>query len=144
MARNIYRSTLSLFTLAGALTLGGCVVAIGNGEGDGFGGSRDGYHRVSSSTLDDMIGENRSISLGDTKKGVLERFDEKAATLMGSVRIDGSTVEEWRVRANDRSRSRYFQRWYYFVDGTLVEFSNDRVDYRDDDDIVKRWVSQGS
>ena len=40
--------------------------------------------------------------------------------------------------ANDRSRSRYFQRWYYFVDGTLVEFSNDRVDYRVEDGRVER------
>lgn len=124
---------VSLTTL-GLLTAGGCVLNIGNSDdGSGWRG-----HRVSKAVMSDLVDANRAVQLGDSSGTV---FGDSVLTdyssTFSSETLGGQRVQEYRVLA--RTSETRFERWYYFVDGVLVSFSDDRVKITPE--RVERWAT---
>lgn len=64
---------------------------------------------------------------------------------LGSARVDGSTVEEWKAEAFHESGSGrdLFVSFLYFLDDVLVDQSDRRLDFRTDETLLRRWRSSG-
>lgn len=65
------------------------------------------------------------------------------AISLGSSVVDGVEVEEWKIEAfHDSGKGRdLFVRFYYFVNGTLVDASDRRIDYRQNRELVRSWAA---
>jgi hypothetical protein len=117
-----FRGSTTL-ALAAILAVGsGCVVSVG----DDYVHDGHGFAKVSSSRMDAMVDANRELRLGMRTGEALSLFPEEHLTLKSSAYVGDRVVEEWRVLAVDSRRDILFRRWLYFVDGELVEFSDDR------------------
>ena len=130
------RTTAAALVLGAALAAGGCVVSIGNGT------DSTKLNRVTTGEMDDLVIEHQGIAIGNAKDDTLGRYDPDLVTLMSSARYEGRNIEEWRVYAYDSRRKLRFQRWLYFVDGTLVQFGDERVEYEKWDHVRERWVGE--
>lgn len=123
--------------LALAITLSGCVVAIGNrGYPDGPDNER---WYVGSDQMRVLVNDNKTLRLGMTKADALAIYPDDLTALMSSARVGDKVVEEWRVQAYEGTRTKVktsFHRWLYFSDAELVRFSESRIDYVSDPALI--------
>jgi len=130
----------SLGTCALALALTGCVIAVGN-RAYPDGPSSERYY-LETDSMRSLVSTNKQLELGMEREEALALYPAELTTLMSSAKVEGAIVEEWRVQAYEGSRKnvkRSFRRWLYFVDGTLVRFSEERIDYAVNPAIVESW-----
>ena len=120
--------------LALSLAAGGCSISIGDGYSEASRTST-----ISESGMSELVASNRGLELGMSNGEALALFPEDYATLKSSSRVEGRVVEEWRVQAYQKRKRLVFRRWLYFVDGELVEFSDDRVSYSADSGLPEHW-----
>ncbi|MEM1330344.1 MAG: hypothetical protein AAGG07_07270 [Planctomycetota bacterium] len=132
----MHRGAAAAGLVSMVILAGGCVVAIGNGSESGK------LNRVSTSEMDELVRAQQTLEIGMSKDEVISGFDTDLVTLMSSARYEGRDIEEWRVYAYDKRRKVRFQRWVYFVDGKLVQFGDERVEYEQWEQIRQRWASE--
>jgi len=120
--------------LALSLAAGGCSISIGDEYSVASRSSS-----ISESGMHELVASNRGLELGMSKEEALGLFPDDYATLKSSSRIDGRVVEEWRVQAYQKRKRLVFRRWLYFVDGELVEFSDDRLSYSAAGGLPEHW-----
>lgn len=133
---NSKKKTAAALLLAGVgLASGGCLYVETNGSS-----SYSAHHRVSADELDYIVRQNTRLRLGMHREDALSLYPTPATSFWSSDVVDGYEVEEWRVRAYSRRSSTRFERWLYFVDGRLVAFDQDSLDYRDSA-RVQAWAS---
>ncbi len=95
--------------------------------------SESGLRRVRTSAVE--------LTPGTTYDDAIGRFEGANMVRLGSTRVDGSTVEEWKVEAFHETGSGrdLFVTFLYFIDDTLVDQSDRRLDFRTDETLVRRW-----
>lgn len=86
-----------------------------------------------------LVASNRDLHLGMGVGEALSLYPAEYVTLKSSSRVDERVVEEWRVQAYQKKRSLVFRRWLYFVDGELVEFSDERREYPAGSGLPEHW-----
>lgn len=119
-----------------ALLASGCVVAVGNSTSRW---DRDHpSYRVSGHEFDHILHATRGVEVGMTRDEVLDRYEPRLLAKFSTIALDNATVEEWRVRAV-RPGS-FHQRWFYFVDGRLVAFHDERMDNDDLLRLERAWL----
>ncbi|MFT5422301.1 MAG: hypothetical protein ACI89L_000058 [Phycisphaerales bacterium] len=120
---------------ASALTLPGCIISV-NDDGDW---DHQGWNQVDRNELQDLVATNREATLGMSKAETLGLYPDNLTSLRGSAVDQGHQIEVWSVTAVSRNRGNAsFSRWLCFYDGELVELSEDRVDWNDED-TLNRW-----
>jgi len=121
----------------GTLGAGGCSVWVGEGYYEDGGRS---VSKISESRMRTLMVSNQELSLGMEKGEALSLYPDEYVTLKSSSRVDGRVVEEWRVLAYQKRERTLFKRWLYFLDGELVEFSDDRLGYSAAGGLPSHWV----
>lgn len=81
---------------------------------------------------------------GLTRDEVLRELKPAHAVSLGASTVDGVAVEEWKIEAfHDSGKGRdLFVRFYYFIDGTLVDASDRRIDFRENRELVRSWAGE--
>ncbi len=130
--------TVAAAVLFSAVLITGCVVSVGN---RGYSKLDSGTRRVvTKAQFDQVVEANKSVYLGMDQHDVLATYPADLLTKFETGSYDGRDLEVWQVRAVSRSGGNSFQRWLYFVDGSLVEMARSEVDYRDEPDTLERWL----
>lgn len=127
--------TVVLCSLA---TLSGCVVAVGNRSARY---SSDSSRVVTRTQFERVVESNKTVHLGMPREAVLATYPADLLTKFESAQYDGHELEVWQVRAITTKGDRSFERWLYFVDGSLVEMSRLELDFRDDPGALARWLA---
>lgn len=126
--------------IAFSLCLGGCVIAVGN-RGYPSGPNNERYY-VQDDEMVSLVSTNKHLELGMDRDDALALYPPELTTLMASAKVDDRIIEEWRVQAYEGSRKNVrttFHRWLYFADGTLVRFSEERIDFANHPSVVQGW-----
>lgn len=127
--------TLGLVAVAAAGLLStGCIFVAG--------GSRT-YHSASPVTavqMEDMIARTRDLRVGMPREDALGLYPGDRLNLKSSTTADGHVFEEWQVEAYSRSGDIHFRRYLYFADGKLAAFSDSRVEYRENPEVLRGWA----
>lgn len=123
---------LAASTLA---TLPGCIIAV---DGDGHDWDHHGWNQVERHELQDLVAMNREAKLGMSKAEALGLYPDELTSLRGSAVDQGHEIEVWSVTAVARNGNASFSRWLCFYDDTLVELSEDRVDWNSEQ-TLERW-----
>lgn len=128
--RRLTRSLALLALTVVYTSLAGCIVAIGN---DGYASGPEGERwYVDEHGMTDLVGSNKDIELGMTRREALSLYPDRLSTLMSAATIDGRHIEEFRIQAYEGKPKKVtstFRRWLYFVDGELVRISSEKIDY---------------
>jgi hypothetical protein len=125
--------------LASLALMSGCVVAVGNKGYTKL--DADSNRVVSRSQFEQVVEANKSIHLGMSRETVLATYPADLLTKFETGHHDGRELEVWQALAMTRNGDRSFQRWLYFVDGSLVEMSRQEVDYRNQPETLQRWLN---
>ncbi|MFI4897553.1 MAG: hypothetical protein ACIARR_06990 [Phycisphaerales bacterium JB059] len=131
------RTTIGL-AFASLALMSGCVVAVGNKGYTKL--DSDSNRVVSRAQFEHVVEANKSIHLGMPRETVLATYPADLLTKFETAQYDGRDLEVWQAHAVTRHGDRSFQRWLYFVDGSLVEMSRQEIDYRDQPDVLHRWL----
>lgn len=123
-----------LFLTAAVLTLPGCIIAVDGGDHV----DHHGWNQVEKHELQDLVAMNREAKLGMSKGEALGLYPDGLTSLRGSAIDQGHQIEVWSVSAVTRNRNASFSRWLCFYDEQLVELSEDRVNWNDED-TRSRW-----
>ena len=132
------RAALGL-ALASIALLSGCVVAVGN---KGFSKlDADSSRVVTRAQFDHVVEAKKTVRLGMPQHNVLATYPADLLTKFETSHHDGRDLEVWQAYAVTSNGDRSFRRWLYFVDGALVEMSRKEIDYRDQPETLRRWLS---
>jgi PBP1b-binding outer membrane lipoprotein LpoB len=117
-----------------AAAIGAAVLLSGCGEASKV--SSGDLNQVRSTTEDLQIGMSQDDVEKVLKKGSFKRLSTSS--------MNGVAIEEYKIEAyhdDDWNKRRdLFVRFLYFADGTLVEISDRRLDYRENPAISQRWM----
>lgn len=128
---------MGILLAASALTLPGCIIAVGGRDHDW---DHHGWNQVERHELRDLVAMNREATLGMSKAETLGLYPDNLTSLRGSAVDQGHQIEVWSVSAVTRNGDASFSRWLCFYDNTLVELSEDRVDWSSES-TLNRWRS---
>jgi hypothetical protein len=103
--------------------------------------------KVSEGDLDKVRDSSQNVQIGMSKDDALDAYPKANKVRLATSSVDGVAIEEWKIEAyhdDDWNKSRdLFVSFLYFANGTLVDISDTRIDYREDTDLVKRWAGGG-
>ena len=118
-----------------ALPLGGCIFV---------GGTTRVYasERVTEAEMTDMLSRTRDLRVGMAREAALGLYPATHLNLKSSTSVDGTVFEEWQVEAYSSRGDVHFRRYLYFADGTLAAFSDSRVDYRENPEVLRGWAGR--
>ncbi len=128
--------TLALASIAAATLCGGCIF-VGGSDRDNVTTTP-----ITSVQMDDMIARTRQLRVGMPREDALALYPAEHLNLKSSTSAEGSVFEEWQVEAYTRHHDVYFRRYLYFANNTLAAFSDTRVDYRENPDVLRGWSSR--
>lgn len=95
---------------------------------------------ITATEMDDMIARTRDLRVGMPREEALNLYPAEHLNLKSSTAVDASVFEEWQVEAYSRNSDVYFRRYLYFADGTLAAFSDTRVEYRENPEVLRGWA----
>ncbi len=96
--------------------------------------------RVTPAQVEDMIGRTRGLRVGMPREDALGLYPAEHLNLKSSTTAEGGVFEEWQVEAYSRTNDVYFRRYLYFADGSLAAFSDSRVEYRENPEVLRGWA----
>ena len=132
MAR-LLASALSIVALSGVLLGSGCI----------FVGSTRVYTTASEVTSDemrDLVARTRTLRVGMSREEALGAFPAECLNLKSSTTDGGSVFEEWQVEAFNDKDDVYFRRYLYLANDRLAAFSDTRIDYRENPELMRGWA----
>lgn len=96
---------------------------------------------VSEDELVSVRQTHAQIALGATKEATLGAFKVGNKVKLSAALLGGVNVEEWKVEAfhDEKSGRDLFVTFLYFCDGLLADQSDNRIDFRDNAELVTRW-----
>ncbi len=132
------RSLATAALVASTLFLTGCVVSVKSHGTHSY--ASDTHRTVNPHEFASLVEQNKHVHLGMHRDEALAQYPADLVTKFDAATYDARTLEVWQVYAYSDSKNAKFERWLYFVDGTLVEMSRSEVDYDDDPAILDRWM----
>lgn len=127
---------LAIAALAASTLCTGCIFV---GSSDS---TRNNAVRITRPQMDDLIAQTRQLRVGMSRDEALALYPAEHLNLKSSTTAEGSVFEEWQVEAYARSQDVYFRRYLYFANNTLAAFSDSRLDYRDNQDVLRGWAGR--
>lgn len=121
-----YMACVTVLGLAAALMAGGCSSAPA---------------KVSHGELEGMRKANASLKLGAPKAQVLKSFEDGNVVKLGASAFGEAMVEEWKAEGfhDEHHRKDLFVTFLYFCNDKFVDSSDTRIDFRNNEELVKRW-----
>lgn len=98
-----------------------------------------GSRSVNAAQFEEVMRQNHRVRLGMHRDEVLALYPADLLSLKSSASIEGAVVEEWQVMAIRSDWRNSFERWLYFVDGSLVEMRDSRLSTQGRVAQVFRW-----
>jgi hypothetical protein len=98
---------------------------------------------VSEKQLTAIRAGHAANTIGAPKQKVLDNYKNANKVKLGMSQIEGVSVEEWKVEAfHDTKKKRdLFVTFLYFCDDRFVDSSDTRLDFRNNTDLAKRWMT---
>ncbi|MEO1130167.1 MAG: hypothetical protein AAFX05_10750 [Planctomycetota bacterium] len=100
--------------------------------------------KVSSGDLNKVRSTTESLQIGMSQDDVEKALQKGSFKRLSTSSMNGVAIEEFKIEAyhdDDWNKRRdLFVRFLYFADGTLVEISDRRLDYRENPAISQRWM----
>ena len=103
--------------------------------------------KVSKGDLKSIERSSMEVEVGSTRQEVQSAFKKGNFVRLGETMVGGAKIEEWKLEAYtdddwNRSRDQYIK-FYYFMNDTLVDISNQRINFRDPG-VVANWKTNFS
>jgi hypothetical protein len=97
--------------------------------------------QVSQSQLTAARTTHQNLKLGTPTRDVLKAFKYGNTVKLGAASLDGLDIEEWKTEAfRDRDGGKdLFVAFLYFANGKLVDSSDTRINFRENEALVQRW-----
>jgi hypothetical protein len=99
---------------------------------------------VSSKELAKARAHFSSVKPGAPQSEVLGAAKAGNAVKLGASTIDGAVIEEWKYEAfhDERHRKDLFVTFLYFCNDRFVDASDTRIDFRNNPELVARWIGR--
>lgn len=98
---------------------------------------------VSDQQLAAVRSAQTKLAVGTPIKESLAAFPAGNKVRLSAATMDGIAIEEWKVEAFHDGGSKegrdLFVQFLYFADGTLVDMSDERIDFRARPELAERW-----
>jgi hypothetical protein len=102
-------------------------------------GYKNNSRAVTKTEMVEVMDANKRVELGMSLDEALESYPARLVTLRSSAAIGEHTIEVYQVAAYQSKGASRFERWLYFVDGSLVEVSDLELDWRGDEALLLNW-----
>jgi hypothetical protein len=97
---------------------------------------------ITNDQMTGLIATTRDLRVGMMRDEALGLYAPEHLNLKSSTTSDGLVFEEWQVEAHSDRHDRYFRRYLYFADGRLAAFSDERISYRENGDLMRSWAGR--
>jgi hypothetical protein len=128
-------ATAAAAAIAAATLCGGCI----------FVSDTERVYTADPITHDEMTGmiaRTRDLHVGMARQDALALYAIEHLNLKSSTMSDGLVYEEWQVEASSRRGDQHFRRYLYFADGRLAAFSDERIHYRENAELLRNWAGR--
>ncbi len=132
------RSLAIAALLTSVALLSGCIVSVKSNDTHAY--TANSHRTVSAPVFADLVEQNKHVHLGMSRESVLAHYPADLLTKFDASQHEGRQLETWQVFAYSSSKNAKFERWLYFIDGSLVEMARSEIDYADDPATLDRWL----